>query len=146
MTAVPADPARVIALATEWLGTPYVHQQSLRGAGTDCLGLIRGVWRDLHGSEPEAAPPYTRFWGDADGRELMAEAARRWMIEIPVAEAGPGAMVLFRMVRGGVAKHCGILLDPPSQFIHAYERHGVVIHPYSQVWARRAQAAFLFPG
>jgi NlpC/P60 family putative phage cell wall peptidase len=50
---MPADPARVIAAARGWLGTPYHDQASAKGAGCDCLGLVRGVWRDLHGSEPE---------------------------------------------------------------------------------------------
>ncbi len=35
--------AREVELARLWLGTPYVHQASTRGAGADCLGLIRGI-------------------------------------------------------------------------------------------------------
>ncbi|NCO16648.1 MAG: peptidase, partial [Alphaproteobacteria bacterium] len=46
--------ARIVAEARRWIGTPYVHQSSARGAGTDCLGLLRGVWRALYGVEPEA--------------------------------------------------------------------------------------------
>jgi NlpC/P60 family putative phage cell wall peptidase len=140
----PADPALVQSLAMAWLGTPYVHQQSAQAAGCDCLGLVRGVWRGLHGQEPEAPPPYTRSWGEDSGRELMWEAARRWMIEAPLAEAAPGAMVLFRMRRGAVAKHCGILMDGGA-FVHSNEGVGVVQQPYSTAWARRAVAAFLFP-
>jgi NlpC/P60 family putative phage cell wall peptidase len=139
-----ADPVLVQALATAWLGTPYVHQQSVQGAGCDCLGLVRGVWRGLHGQEPEVPPPYTRGWGDDSGRELMLCAARRWMIELPLAAAGPGAMVLFRMLRGGVAKHCGILM-PDGVFVHADQSAGVVQHPYTAAWSRRAIAAFQFP-
>ena len=52
----------VVALARAWLGTPYHHQASLRGVGTDCLGLVRGVWRELYGSEPRPSPP-TRATG-----------------------------------------------------------------------------------
>lgn len=139
-----ADPAAVIALAEGWLGTPYIHQQSVQGAGCDCLGLVRGIWRGLHGAEPEAPPPYSRGWGEDSGRELMLEAARRWMIEIPLDEAGPGAMVLFRIIRRSVAKHCGVLVGG-GDFIHAYEGAGVVRHPYSAAWSRRAVAAFNFP-
>jgi NlpC/P60 family putative phage cell wall peptidase len=143
----PADPARVIAAARAWLGTPYRHQASALGAGCDCLGLARGVWRALHGVEPVAVPPYTRDWGEAGAREVLAEAARGFLIEIAVGDAGPGALVLFRMSRHAPAKHCGILTDAgPSAFIHAYEGAGVVIHPYSATWARRARFAFLFPG
>lgn len=45
---------RVVAEARGWVGTPYVHQASARGAGADCLGLVRGVWRGVFGDEPEA--------------------------------------------------------------------------------------------
>lgn len=143
----PADPARVIAAALHWLGTPYQHQASTRGAGCDCLGLARGVWRALHGAEPLPIPPYTRDWGEAGGREVLAEAARRFLIEVPLAEAGPGALILFRMAPHAPAKHCGILIGgDPGRFLHAYEGAGVSLHPYSAPWARRARFAFLFPG
>ena len=49
--------ADIVSAARGWLGTPYAHQASLKGIGTDCLGLVRGVWRDVLGDEPEAAPP-----------------------------------------------------------------------------------------
>ena len=52
----------VIHAARGWIGTPYHHQASARGVGTDCLGLLRGVWRELHGHEPEPPPPYARDW------------------------------------------------------------------------------------
>jgi NlpC/P60 family putative phage cell wall peptidase len=48
-----------VAEARLWLGTPYMHQASARGAGADCLGLLRGIWRALYGDEPEVVPPYT---------------------------------------------------------------------------------------
>jgi NlpC/P60 family putative phage cell wall peptidase len=47
---------RVLDIARDWLDTPYQHQASVRGAGCDCLGLIRGIWRTLYGAEPEAPP------------------------------------------------------------------------------------------
>lgn len=33
----------IVARARAWIGTPYEHQASCRGAGTDCLGLLRGL-------------------------------------------------------------------------------------------------------
>ena len=54
--------AAIIAEARGWIGTPYCHQASLKGAGCDCLGLIRGVWRALYGAEPEAPGPYSPNW------------------------------------------------------------------------------------
>ncbi len=57
----------VVAAARKYIGTPYHHQAALCGAGCDCLGLIRGVWRDLYGSEPRARRP-TRPIGARWGR------------------------------------------------------------------------------
>jgi NlpC/P60 family putative phage cell wall peptidase len=66
------------------------------------------------------------------------------MIEVSVTEAGPGAMVVFRMMPRAIAKHVGILTAPGS-FIHAYERLGVIEQPLTQSWRRRIAFAFLFP-
>ena len=72
---------RVVAIAREWIGTPYVHQASVKGAGCDCLGLLRGVWRELRGEEPEAMPPYSPDWAEATGVETMYLALRRHLAE-----------------------------------------------------------------
>ena len=139
-----ADPARVIAIAQSWLGTPYHDQASLCGVGCDCLGLARGVWREVVGPEPFPIPPYSRDWGETGPREVLADGARRMMIEVSPAEAGPGALVLFRMEPRAIAKHVGILTGPDS-FLHAYERLGVIEEPLTNSWRRRIAFAFLFP-
>ena len=141
MTGAAAD--RVIAAARSWLGTPYVHQASVLGAGCDCLGLARGIWRDLRGPEPVTPPPYTRDWGEAGGEEVLAQAARRFLLEIALTDAGPGTLILFRMARGAPAKHCGIRSE--TGLIHAYEGAGVIEEPWSPIWARKAAFAFLYP-
>ena len=50
------QPEVIVAAARGWIGTPYQHQASVKGAGSDCLGLLRGVWRELIGPEPTAIP------------------------------------------------------------------------------------------
>ena len=141
---IAADLEAVIAAARAWLGTPYHDQASLRGVGCDCLGLARGVWRDLVGAEPQAPPPYSRDWGETGIREVLADGARRMMIEITTAEIGPGALVLFRMAPRAIAKHVGIL-TAPDQFIHAYDRLGVIEEALTTAWSRRIAFAFRFP-
>ena len=143
-TRATADPNRVIAIARSWLGTPYHDQASLRGVGCDCLGLARGVWREVVGSEPFPIPPYSRDWGETGPREVLAEGARRMMIEVETAAAGPGALVVFRMKPRAIAKHVGILTGPAT-FLHAYERLGVIEEPLIPYWRRRIAFAFLFP-
>ena len=138
---------RVVAEARLWIGTPYLHQASVRGAGTDCLGLIRGVWRAVLGAEPEAVPAYTADWSEPSRREDLLEAGGRWLRAKPVARMVPGDVLLFRMRDGSVAKHLGILSAPAPQaaFVHAYTGHGVVESPLSDPWVRRIAACFAFP-
>ena len=140
----PANPKRVITAARSWLGTPYHDQASLKGVGCDCLGLARGVWREVMGDEPFQIPPYSRDWGETGPHEVLAEGARGAMIEIAPENAGPGALLIFRMERRAIAKHVGILTEADT-FIHAYERLGVIEEPLTQRWRRRIAYAFLFP-
>ena len=139
-----ADPEAVITAARSWLGTPYHDQASVRRVGCDCLGLVRGVWRDLYGPEPMAIPPYSRDWGETGTREPLAEAARAVMLERPPTELAPGALILFRMRTGALGKHCGILISS-DRFVHAYERTGVIEERLDSAWRRRLAFAFLFP-
>lgn len=139
-----ADPQVVIAAAHEWLGTPYHDQASLRGVGADCLGLARGIWRDVVGPEPTEIPPYSRDWGEVGDREVMADTALEWMPSVPLSEIAPGDLVLFRMRRGAIAKHCGILISE-DRFIHAYDRLGVVVDHLHAGWSRRIAYAFRYP-
>ena len=88
-------------------------------------------------------PPYTRDWGEAGGGEVLAEAACRFLLEIPLAAAAPGALFLFRMARNAPAKHCGI--RSATGLIHAYGGAGVIEEPWRPVWARKAAFAFHYP-
>ncbi|MGG7565659.1 NlpC/P60 family protein [Rhodovulum sp. DZ06] len=140
--------ARIVAAARGWLGTPYQHQASAKGAGADCLGLVRGVWRELRGTEPETPPPYTPDWSEASGREVLFEAAARHLARVPIPEARPGDVLLFRMRRTGPAKHLGILSAVGAgepRMIHAYSGRGVVENSLGPSWRRRVAAAFRFP-
>ena len=127
-----------------WLGTPYHHQASLKGVGTDCVGLVRGVWRELYGAEPQALPAYTRDWAEAHGRETLLEAARRHLVELPPAEAQPGDILIFRWRRTAPAKHCAIL-STPTTMIHALEGAPVSEVSLSPWWRRHLAGAFMFP-
>lgn len=140
--------AAIVARARAWIGTPYRHQSSCRGAGTDCLGLLRGLWREAIGPEPEAVPAYTPDWSEATGTEDLLAAARRNLEPIAEGEAEPGDVLVLRMREGGVAKHVGILAhsdrgDPT--LIHAYSGHGVVESPLTPTWAQRIAGVYRFP-
>lgn len=134
----------IVDVARSWLGTPYMHQASAKGVGCDCLGLLRGVWREVFGAEPEAVPIYTADWSEPQGEERLWRAARRHMKQADETAFAPGQVLLFRMRDGAVAKHLGILSvgEPVPQFIHAYSGHGVTESPLSGPWRKRIVARF----
>lgn len=138
---------KALAEARQWLGTPYLHQASCKGAGTDCLGLLRGIWREIYGREPCCVPAYTADWSEPTGQEMLMVAAQDLLLPVPPGEACPGDVLLFRMRQGAVAKHLGVLAQTGEEaaFIHAYSGHGVVLSPLSAPWRRKIAAIFRFP-
>jgi NlpC/P60 family putative phage cell wall peptidase len=155
----------IVAEARDWIGTPYQHQASVKGAGCDCLGLVRGVWRALYGGEPEAAPAYTPDWAERCGEETLLAAARRRLVETTLRAAAPGDVLLFRMDARSPMKHCAILDAPDREaaklrlaatddfaisrsggfIIHAYWGRAVVRSRFAPWWRTRCAAAFSFP-
>ena len=134
----------VVACARRWIGTPYQHQCSVRGAGTDCLGLIRGIWRELYGNEPMAVPPYTPDWAEDMGQETLLEAARACLIEMPMSQSAPGDVLLFRMQPGACVKHIAIK-SAADRMIHAYWGRSVTETFLVPYWQRRCVFVFSFP-
>lgn len=148
---------RAVQIARSWIGTPYVHQASVKGAGCDCLGLLRGVVRELRGAEPEAVPPYSPDWAEATGAETLYSALLRHLAEIDPAALAPGDVALFRMAPRGPAKHCGIigcatasLLErgrpskdfPPLTLIHSRQNKRVSEEVFTPFWRRKCAFAF----
>lgn len=134
----------IVVTARRWIGTPYHHQASICGVGTDCLGLVRGVWRELYGKDAEAPPTYSRDWAEASGREAMLEAAERHLARISIPSVATGDVVIFRLRAGCVAKHAGILATA-STMVHAMEGAPVAEVALSGWWRRRIAGAFRFP-
>lgn len=135
---------RVVAIARRWLGTPYHHQASCIGVGTDCVGLIRGIHRELAGADVIEPVAYTRDWADTTGAETLIAAARRHLVEIGPAAAQPGDVLVFRYRAGLPAKHAG-LLATSATMIHAMEGAPVAEVALCPWWRRRIAAAFAFP-
>lgn len=134
---------QIIAEARAWIGTPYRHQASRKGVGCDCLSLLRGVCRAVHGAEPELAPAYAPDWAEASGEEQLAAAARRHLIEIAPKDAAPGDILLFRWRPHLPAKHAAILTTP-GRMIHAYDGASVCEVHFAPFWQRRVAFAFGF--
>jgi NlpC/P60 family putative phage cell wall peptidase len=145
MSDAPIARGAIVAEARGWIGTPYRHQASLKGIGCDCLGLVRGVWRALLGSEPRRAPPYSRDWAEASGDETLARAARAHLVEIDAQTFAPGDVLLFRWRARFPAKHAAIV-TAPDRMVHAHDGVAVAEVAIAPWWRRRLAYAFRFPG
>lgn len=132
----------ILAECEAWIGTPYCHQASCKGVGCDCLGLLRGLWRFLYGSEPEAMPAYTGDWGETDGGEPLLEAAFRHLLKADSAQ--PADIVLFRWADQLPAKHVAVMTASDA-FIHACEHSGVTRARLGSHWRRKMAGVFRFP-
>ncbi|MBP0617930.1 NlpC/P60 family protein [Jiella mangrovi] len=135
---------RALAIARRWLGTPYRHQGSTQGVGCDCLGLLRGIWRELHDSEPEEPGAYAITWSLRAGPDRLLAAAERHLVPIEPAEALEGDVLLFRWRTGAPATHCA-LVDGGGRIIHAYQGSAVVSTALPRSWRARIAGAFRFP-
>jgi NlpC/P60 family putative phage cell wall peptidase len=140
----PVTRSDIVEAARLWLGTPYHHQASLHGVGCDCLGLVRGVWRDLYGAEPEPPPPYSPGWAESLGQETLAAAALRHLRTVARGAERPGDVLLFRWRAHLPAKHCAIL-SAPDRIIHAHDGAAVSEVAFTPWWRRHLSRAFSFP-
>jgi len=137
--------ATIVAAARRWIGTPYQHQASLIHLGCDCLGLVRGVWRDTIGEEPEIAPPYSPDWAEALGAETLLDAAKRHFQPVAVADFHEGDVLLFRFRDHLPARHLGVATSP-THMVHAHSGACVSEVPIGAHWRKSIVAAFAFPG
>ena len=135
---------RILSIARDWIDTPYQHQASVKGAGCDCLGLIRGIWREIYGYEPINVPAYTPDWAEALGEETLLQASKTCLKPIAKNAAKPGDVLLFRMAPRVPCKHIAIL-SAPDRIIHAYWGRAVVESYLVPYWTRRHAFSFSFP-
>lgn len=142
--------ARIVAVAREWIGTPYCHQASCKGVGSDCLGLIRGVWREIFGPEPRPIGVYSANWGEVIGKDDLCKELSAHFLPTAIDMARHGDILVFRMFEHGPAKHLAVLAnrdlrDAGATMIHVYSGHATCEVRLSSPWLRRLAGAYRFP-
>lgn len=137
---------KIVREARGWIETPYRHQASLKGAGADCLGLVRGIWRGVIGPEPEGTwPRYTPEWAETTGIDKLLDALGRHCTAIDPATILGGDILLFRWREDLPAKHVAILATR-TRMVHAHSRHAVKETEIPRQWRERVVGAFAYPG
>lgn len=97
--------------ALTWLDTPFKWQQSAKGQGCDCKGLLWGVAREL--GFPEAESIYAKVANYSADRPVPSALLREGMAalydRVPSADdALPGDVLLLRF-KGGKPAHIAIV-------------------------------------
>ncbi len=81
----------VVARRANWIGTPYHHQASVKGVGTDCLGLVRGVFASVHGrGAGNTAGLFARLGAKPTGAKHCSKRRHAIWARCHVTEREPG--------------------------------------------------------
>jgi len=111
-----AQRAEVVRVARKWIGTPYVSNAMVLGAGVDCAMLLVAVYREC-GMIPEDLDPrpYPPQWHLHQNEETYLNVVDRFAQAIS-GPPGPGDVVLFRV--GRLFAHGAIVTEWPT-VVHA---------------------------
>lgn len=128
-----------VAAAREWIGTPFDWDQSCKGAGADCKGLIAGVARDCGRPEGNSLEALTR--GYFRGVPVDALKAGLERLFDRVNEWEPGDILLLKI--GGKPCHLAIYVGE-GRMIHTYSKgpQAVVEVPMGRVWRNAVESAW----
>ena len=126
---------KVVEIAREYIGTPYIHQARVKGHGIDCAGLLICVAKEL-GVCPADYDSNEYAWL-TDGAQLISEL-EKWCSRIANGQLEPGDIAVFDVI--GSPQHAAFIGDHPTglSMIHAYPVAGEVIeHRFDERWKGR---------
>ena len=134
----------IVEAARTWIGTPYHNQASLKGVGCDCVGLARGIYREVYGHEPKVNLSYSPDWGDHNGNEEIIAAADRFLEPLELDRLHPGCVILIRLRKHLTAKHC-LIYTGDNRVIHAFNNNRVLEEVMSDRWWKLVVRAYSYP-
>lgn len=99
----------VVTEARTWVGTKFVHQAGVKGAGCDCAHLISETYRAAGLMPAIVYPVYGKdFYRHAEHEEkYIVETAKKYFDEITEAECAPGDWITVKV--GRAYAHCAIV-------------------------------------
>ncbi len=115
---------KTVLEALTWVGTPWHHAACVKGAGVDCVGLLRGVYNnvgltDIAASDIPYYPPDIMLHRN---EETVLNVIERYGREI--LDPMPGDVVLWKF--GRIFAHAAIVMEWP-RVIHAHRPDMMVI-------------------
>lgn len=127
-------PDRIIALRTAalgWLGTPFMGNAAVKGAGVSCQTLVAHIYIEsgfLPADFEIVKAPMD--WSHAQTESVVVKAVNEHpdkfapVPPFPLNALRPGDLLGFRI--GGCVHHCGVVTAEHGQFIHCLRGPGTV--------------------
>ena len=134
----------IAAEAREWIGTPFVPQQSVKGAGCDCKAFLAGVARELGLPEAEHVNALATDYSLSRVPSQRLKAGLAEVLEPVAGEPKRGDVLLLKI--GASPSHLAIVTEPDltnGRAVHASVESGVretrlrallKIMPLDSVW------------
>lgn len=146
-----SDALAIVTAARSWVGTPFMHQQSLKGVGVDCVGVILGVGRELGLLEisPQEWAPFAAYTRQPNPAR-MRKAMRRFLREDPTPAdqlPGLGSIGWFGW-RAELPMHLAIVAEFEGRptMIHAFEHMGKCVeNTIDEIWRSRVDSWWQYP-
>ncbi|CAA2141466.1 C40 family peptidase [Hyphomicrobium sp. ghe19] len=134
--------SEIIAVARDWLGTPYRHQGRDR-TGIDCIGFTWAVAKDL-GYEAEIPSNYSSH----PSGNLLLTGCEKWLVRQERMQLIAGDIAIMWGFTRGEAQHFAIVGEDGARLtlIHAWSKHEKVVeHGVSSFWENRLMAVYCLP-
>lgn len=128
----------ITAAALEMLGTPFHAQASLKGVGTDCIGVGKHIARKIGFPFKDIVDYSMRPTGELQPR-LDSLLTRVY------GEPQEGDILLMRWEK--LDPHHIAIYMGNNQILHAYAQvRKVVMQTYTEEWKMKTVAVYRFPG
>ena len=133
--------AQVVEEALSWIGTPYHHAASVKGAGADCGTLLIEVYSRCDVIEKFKPRKYSRQFHLHRDEEWYKRYVESWAT--PVDTPQMGDICLFKV--GRLFSHGAVVIDWPH-VVHAMAREEFVIKDdVSKGWLFGVERLFFDP-
>lgn len=144
----------IVNEARSWVGTPFMHQGTVKGFGCDCTGLLRGALLStsvLRADFQEFLPAHAMGYSRIPDGATMRAGCDALLTRISLEAARPGDLALLEF-KAGMPQHTAVLGDYVHgglTLIHALgpgHPAKVVEHRIDNAWRKRIVATYAIPG
>lgn len=133
----------IINEANTWMGTPYKHFSSVKGAGADCALFIMRVYSNCGLIEYKQPEFYANDWSlHNPTKEIFRDIVLESCHQIEKKDLKKGDIILYKF--GKMLSHGALLMDG-NMIIHSESGVGVTVsnRNYS-VWTNREREYYTY--